>query len=57
MQKISKAEYEWLVDNGYLRLRDGKYSELSITNRQHAKKKTRFVTDELAKIVREKNIV
>jgi hypothetical protein len=57
LQKISKAEYEWLVDNGYLRLRDGKYSELSITNRQHAKKKTRFVTDELAKIVREKNIV
>jgi len=57
LQKISKAEAEWLIKNGYLKIRYGRYSELTVTSKQRPKKKTRYVPDYLANIVKSKNIV
>ena len=57
MQKISKAEAEWLMKNGYLKIRYGRYSELTVTSKQRSKKKTRYVPDYLANIVKSKNIM
>jgi hypothetical protein len=56
LQRISKAEMLWLFENGYLKLKDGKCSELTIANRQNSKKKRRYVPDYFAKIVSDKNI-
>lgn len=57
LKKISKAEMLWLMSNGYIDNYRGRYINLYVTSKQHTKKKTRFVTDELADFVRNKNIV
>jgi hypothetical protein len=57
LQEISKNEMLWLIKNNYLKMKNGRYPDLTITNKQNPQKKTRYVPDYFVNIVREKDIV
>lgn len=57
MDKVSKQEVEWLIKNGHLKMKNGRYPDLTITNKQNPKKKQRYVPDYFVSIVRKENIV
>jgi hypothetical protein len=46
MVKITKEQKNYLIENGYLKLEEGKYPDLTICNKEHnGNSKTYFVPD------------
>lgn len=46
MKSITKSQMEWLIKNGYLQVKTGKYEDLIVTSRKHGKgHKDRYVSE------------
>ncbi len=57
MQQITKQEKDWLIKNNYLKIKRGKYEDLTVTSRKKSKSKRKkyYVSEPIYKKLKGRN--
>lgn len=56
MVKITKVQKEWLINNGYLKMENGRFLGLIVCNKQHnSNSKTYYVEDYYGRLLQIKS--
>jgi hypothetical protein len=45
--QISKEQAEYLIKNGFVKCENGRFPDITVTNRQSSKKKNRYVNEHI----------